>query len=42
MRRVQEILYAATEEDGARMVRDIQVEMAGREYAESELLDQQA
>ncbi|GLI66924.1 hypothetical protein VaNZ11_010963 [Volvox africanus] len=40
MKRVQEILYAATSEDGARIVRETQVEFAGREYSEEELSGQ--
>ncbi|PNW70976.1 hypothetical protein CHLRE_17g741200v5 [Chlamydomonas reinhardtii] len=37
MKRVQEILYAATAEDGGRIMRETQVEFAGREYTEEEL-----
>ncbi|KAG2481996.1 hypothetical protein HYH03_019052 [Edaphochlamys debaryana] len=37
MRKVQEILYAATSEDGNRIMRETQVEIAGREYTEEEL-----
>lgn len=33
----QEILYAATSEDGSRIMREAQVEFAGREYTEEEL-----
>lgn len=33
----QEILYAATAEDGGRIMRETQVEFAGREYTEEEL-----
>jgi RP/EB family microtubule-associated protein len=40
MKRVQEILYAATNEDGARIVRETQLEFAGREYTEAELSGQ--
>ncbi|KXZ45530.1 EBP1/EB1 protein [Gonium pectorale] len=37
MKRVQEILYAATSEDGGRIMRETQVEFAGREYTEEDL-----
>ncbi|GLC46030.1 Microtubule-associated protein RP/EB member 1 [Pleodorina starrii] len=40
MKRVQEILYAATTEDGNRIMRETQVEFAGREYTEDELSGQ--
>lgn len=39
MKRVQEILYAATAEDGARLVKEIQLEFCGREYTEEEIPD---
>ncbi|PNH02885.1 Microtubule-associated protein RP/EB family member 1A [Tetrabaena socialis] len=41
MKRVQDILYAATAEDGNRIMREAQVEFAGREYTEEELSAQE-
>ena len=37
MKKIQQILYAATADEGTALMKAVQVEFAGREYTEDEL-----